>query len=163
MTKPINKTIALNILSQAIDIANQNIWYNVQLNKLDKKRAEHMLVNFESAFLYCKKMLHDVLTGKTAQYVEEVDGPSGSVLIGHQANATYIRLSFDDIWDLSVRCWEAEEEYLEKLQKELDEAERQRDEDDKTMDESRKRLKEEGSNVQIVKEVFAKEGIEMAE
>jgi hypothetical protein len=97
------------VLNGAVDIARQALWKSVEMKQLDKARAERLLVNFEKAINYCHVYLHDEITGESAKMIKTIRTHDKTVLLGHQAQAVYFSMYWDDIHELNNQILEAED------------------------------------------------------
>lgn len=97
-----NKRNSLKVQSEAYDMCRQVIWKSEQEGKVDKKRAEKMLVDLDNSLFFNYQMLHDIIQGKDAAFIERIR-PDGMVLIGHEHQAVYFSLNWDDIHALSEK------------------------------------------------------------
>ena len=120
---PINKETTIATISGAIDIARQTIWEMVNSKKLDIKKAERMLVNYDRAIAYCNFFLHNQLTGETAKFIKKIREDK-TVLLGHQAQGVYFAMDFEEIHQLNNDILEYEDDMTkdEKADEETKEA-----------------------------------------
>lgn len=106
-----NKRNSLKVQSEAYDMVRHSIWRAAEVTKEEskKKGLERMLVNLDESLAFNFIMLHDIIQGKDAEFICKIR-PDGMVLIGHQAQAVYFSLDWDDIHKLSedIKTFEAE-------------------------------------------------------
>lgn len=97
-----NKHNSLKIQSEAYDIVRQSLWRAAEVTKEEKKKKglERMLVALDESLYFNYRMLHDIIQGKDAQFICKIR-PDGMVLMGHQHQAVYFSLDWDDIHRLS--------------------------------------------------------------
>ena len=108
-----NKRNSLKIQSEAYDVVRQMLWSQTIKNpKADKKKIEKMLVDMDDSLFFNYQMLHDIIQGKDAQYIQKIR-PDGMVLMGHQHQAVYFSLTWDDIHKLSAEIKAFEKELAE--------------------------------------------------
>ena len=109
-----NKRNSLKIQSEAYDIVRQSLWRAAEVTKEEskKKGLERMLVALDDSLYFNYQMLHDIIQGKDAQFICKIR-PDGMVLIGHQHQAVYFSMDWEDIHKLS-RDIKAFQEELDK-------------------------------------------------
>lgn len=95
-----NKQNSLKVQREAYDLNKQLIWKWAEKKTISKEKAERMLVNLDNSMKYNEQMLHDILTGETAEWLIKIREDK-TVLLGHQAQAIYFSLTWDDIHKLS--------------------------------------------------------------
>lgn len=97
-----NKQNSLKVQSEAYDIVRQSLWRAAEVTKEEskKKGIEKMLVALDESLFFNYRMLHDIRQGKDAQFICKIR-PDGMVLIGHEHQAVYFSMSWDDIHKLS--------------------------------------------------------------
>jgi hypothetical protein len=106
-----NKANSLKVQSEAYDMVRQSLWRAAEVTKEDKKKKglERMLVALDESLYFNHQMLHDIIQGKDAQFVCKIR-PDGMVLLGHEHQAVYFSLDWDDIHKLSadIKAFEQE-------------------------------------------------------
>ena len=107
-----NKHNSLTVQSQAYDIARQVIWKEAAAKRMSPKRAEQMLLNIELSMRYNEMMLHDIISGRDAQFICRIR-PDGFVMLGHQAQAVYFSMSWAEIHQLARDILDYEDSLIE--------------------------------------------------
>ena len=104
-----NKRNSLKVQSEAYDIVRQMLWRKAEEPNADKKKLEKMLQDLDASLFFNYNMLHDIIQGKDAQYIQKIR-PDGMVLLGYEAQALYFSLEWDDIHKLSAEIKEYEKQ-----------------------------------------------------
>ena len=122
MMMMMNKRNCLKVVGESFDISRQVIWRATESGNISKQRAEKTLVDYDKSMDYLGFMLHDMLTGITAQWVQDIRD-DGTVVIGHQAQGVLLKIPWKDIHELSqaIKTFD---------QKQRDEAEEEKIKDD---------------------------------
>lgn len=108
-----NKHNSLKVQASAYDIVRQMLWKKAEQDpKADKKQIEKMLQDLDASLFFSYQMTHDIIQGKDAQYIQKIR-PDGMVLMGHQHQAVYFSLEWEDIHKLSAEIKEYEKELAE--------------------------------------------------
>lgn len=106
-----NKQNSLGVQARAYDIVRQGLWRAAEVTKEEskKKAIERQLVSLDDSLYYNYAMLHDIIQGKDAKFICKIK-PDGQVLMGHEHQAVYFTLDWDDIHRLSADIKEFEKE-----------------------------------------------------
>lgn len=97
-----NKQTSLKIQAEAYDVVRQSLWRAAEVTKEEKKKKglERMLVALDESLFFNSQMLHDIIQGKDAEFICKIR-PDGMVLMGHQHQAVYFSMYWEDIHKLS--------------------------------------------------------------